>query len=245
MNLKLLIIMKIKKGYYLSLFFSFILSVGLYAQNVPTPESVFGHEVGANYHLIDYEQSIDYFEKLAESSDRMELVMVGHTSYEKPWYISVISTPENLEKLDRYRENNMRIAHPKGLSESEMEKLIRDQPVFVDINGGLHAAEIAGSQHTNQFAYELLNMDKKEFNDYFDNTILILWPTLNPDGQDIVVNWYKEIKGTDYATAPLKEVYQKYIGHDNNRDGYMLNMQESKVLAHPWREWEPEILHVH
>lgn len=240
----------LEKKYYLFTGFIFIifslLSFNLNAQgSIPTPKSVFGHEVGATYHLIDYEQSINYFKKLAAASDRMELQQVGHTSMERPWYISIISTPENLRNLDVFRENNMKIAHPEDLKESEMKELIKDQPVFVDINGGLHAAEIAGSQHTNQFAYELLNMDEKEFNKYFDKTILILWPTLNPDGQDIVVNWYKEIKGTDHATAPLKEVYQKYVGHDNNRDGYMLNMQESRVLAYTWRDWEPEILHVH
>lgn len=239
-----------KKKYWLfsdSILIIFIfLALNSHAQeSIPTPESVFGHKVGATYHLIDYEQSIDYFEKLATSSDRMELRQVGHTSMERPWYISVISTPENLRNLDKFRENNMRIAHPEDLSETELKELIKDQPVFVDINGGLHAAEIAGSQHTNQFAYELLSMDKEEFDSYFDKTILILWPTLNPDGQNIVVNWYEEIKGTDHATAPLKEVYQKYVGHDNNRDGYMLNMQESRVLAHTWRDWEPEILHVH
>ncbi|WP_197496141.1 M14 family zinc carboxypeptidase [Maribacter hydrothermalis] len=227
------------------LIFSFLAKTNLYAQNIPSPESVFGHEVGATYHLINYEQSIDYFMKLAEASNRMEIVQVGHTSEERPWYISVISTPQNLKNLEKFRENNMRIAHPEGLSEENLKELIKDQPVFIDINGGLHAGEIAGSQHTNQFAYELMTMNQEEFKYFFENTILVLWPTLNPDGQNIVVDWYKEIKNTDHPTAPLNKVYQKYVGHDNNRDGYMLNMQESKVLAHTWRNWEPEILHVH
>ncbi|MFD0796390.1 M14 family zinc carboxypeptidase [Maribacter chungangensis] len=227
------------------LLFCFLLGTHLQAQVIPTPESVFGHEVGATYHLINYEQSIDYFKKLTAASDRMEMMHVGHTSEGRPWHISVISTPENLKNLDAIRENTMRIAHPEGLSEKDLQTIIKDQPVIVDINGGLHAAEIAGSQHTNQFAYELLRMDQDEFNSYFDKTVLVLWPTLNPDGQNIVVDWYKEIKDTDHPTAPLNKVYQKYVGHDNNRDGYMLNMQESRVLAHTWRNWEPEILHVH
>ena len=225
--------------------FSFLSGVTLCAQGIPTPESIFGHEVGATYNLISYEQSIDYFKRLSAISDRMEMMHVGHTSEERPWHISIISTPENLKNLKTIRENTMRIAHPEGLSEGDMQKLIKDQPVIVDINGGLHAAEIAGSQHTNQFAYELMRMNQEEFDSYFDKLILVLWPTLNPDGQNIVVDWYKEIKDTDYPTAPLNKVYQKYVGHDNNRDGYMLNMQESRVLAHTWRDWEPEILHVH
>lgn len=238
-------IKKLRTRYCGLLLVSMLSGAWLFGQDIPTPASVFGHEVGATYHLIDYEQSVEYFKQLAAASDRMELMQVGHTSMERPWYISVISTPENLQHLDQYRANNMRIAHPEGLSEARLKALIKEQPIFVDINGGLHAAEVAGSQHTNQFAYELLSMDEETFRAYFDKTILILWPTLNPDGQDIVTHWYREIKGTDHPTAPLKEVYQKYIGHDNNRDGYMLNMQESRVLAHTWRDWEPEILHVH
>lgn len=225
--------------------FSFLPGANLQAQKIPTPESIFGHKVGATYHLINYEQSIDYFKQLTAISDRMEMMHVGHTSEGRPWHISVISTPENLKNLDAIRENTLRIAHPEGLSEKDMQELIKDQPLIVDINGGLHAAEIAGSQHTNQFAYELMRMDEDEFTTYFDKTILVLWPTLNPDGQNIVVDWYKEIKDSDHPTAPLNKVYQKYVGHDNNRDGYMLNMQESRVLAHTWRDWEPEILHVH
>ncbi|MCZ2458954.1 MAG: hypothetical protein LC128_04945 [Chitinophagales bacterium] len=214
-------------------------------QNIPTPQSVFGFEVGADYQLIDYEQSVDYFKKLAAASNRIKIMQAGYTSYDRPWYYSVISTPENLAQLEQFRQANQRLAHPEELSEQEMKRIIEDQPVFVDINGGLHANEIAGSQHTIQLAYELVSKDEKSFRELFSKTILILWPTINPDGQDIVVNWYKEIKGTKYKNAPLHELYQKYVGHDNNRDGFMLNMQESRVLANSWRYWEPEILHVH
>lgn len=214
-------------------------------ETIPTPESVFGFKVGADYHLIDYEQSIDYFKKLAEASDRMRLVQVGFTSFGRPWYMSIISTAENLENIEKYRQMNQRIAHPKDLALDEARELIKKARVFVDINGGLHATEIAGSQHTNQMAYNLLNWDEEKFQKRFGKMVLLLWPTLNPDGQDIVVNWYREIKDTEYKTAPLHRLYQKYVGHDNARDGYMVNVQESRVQMHTWRYWEPEILHVH
>lgn len=214
-------------------------------QKIPTPESEFGFEVGADHELFDYEESVGYFRKLEEASNRIQMKQAGFTSFERPWYIAVISTPENLKNLEKWRQVNQQLAHPGNLSEEEAAKLIKDAPVFVDINGGLHASEIAGSQHLPEFAYELMSMDEAEFKGYFDKMILILWPSLNPDGQNIVVDWYKEIKDTDFPNAPLKELYQKYVGHDNNRDGYMQNMQESRVLARTWRFWEPEILHVH
>ena len=117
--------------------------------------------------------------------------------------------------------------------------------MFVDISGGLHASEIAGSQHTIQLAYDLLSRaDEPKTKAILDNTVLFLWPSINPDGQNIVVNWYRENVGTPYEVSPLHELYQKYIGHDNNRDAYMLNVVESRVVARTWREWEPQIIYV-
>ena len=115
---------------------------------------------------------------------------------------------------------------------------------LVDISGGLHASEIAGSQHTPQLAYELLSRaSEPATKEILDNAILFLWPSINPDGQDIVVNWCREsLAGRN---PPPMELYQKYIGHDNNRDSYMLNVVESRVIARTWREWEPQIIYVH
>lgn len=113
----------------------------------------------------------------------------------------------------------------------------------MDISGGLHASEIAGSQHTPQLAYELLSRaNDPEVRDILDNVIFVLWPSINPDGQDIVVNWCRD----QYAgRTGSMELYQKYIGHDNNRDSYMMNVIESRVIQKVWREWEPNIIYVH
>lgn len=231
--------------FFTLLFISLLPGLSQAQQAIPTPESVFGFKVGADYHLIDYEESIDYFKKLDAASNRMKIVQVGYTSFGRPWYMSVISTPENLANLEQLRQISQQIAHPKGLTPEEAKKLVKDAPVFVDINGGLHASEIAGSQHTNQLAYNLLSWDEAKFRNRFNKMVLFLWPTINPDGQDIVVHWYREIKDTEFKNAPLHRLYQKYVGHDNARDGYMLNVQESKVQAHTWRHWEPQIIHVH
>jgi hypothetical protein len=115
----------------------------------------------------------------------------------------------------------------------------------VDVSGGLHATEVAGAQHTIGLAYELVTSEEPRVRQIRDNVIVALWPSLNPDGQTMVTEWYRENVGTPYEVAPLPRLYQKYIGHDNNRDAYMLNMVESRVLARTWRHWEPQIIYVH
>ena len=212
---------------------------------IPTPESVLGFQVGADFKLATYDESIAYFQKLAAASNRIRLIDVGKTSTGHPWTLAIISSPENLGKLDRLKQIAQRIAHPTGLTDAEARRLAAEGKVFVDISGGLHASEIAGSQHTIQLAYDILaRADEPKVKAILDNTVLFLWPSINPDGQNIVVNWYRENVGTPYEVSPLHEVYQKYIGHDNNRDAYMLNVVESRVVARTWREWEPQIIYV-
>ncbi|HSA55703.1 MAG TPA: M14 metallopeptidase family protein [Gemmatimonadaceae bacterium] len=213
-------------------------------QSVPTPESVFGFPVGRDSTLFGYDQSIAYFRRLAEVSNHVRLIEVGHTSFGKPWTAVLISSPANLARLDRYREINQRLARPETLTDDEARALAREGRALVDISGGLHASEIAGSQHTPQLAYELVSKaGEPATREILDNTILFLWPSINPDGQDIVVNWCRDrLAGRN---PPPMELYQKYIGHDNNRDSYMLNVVESRVIARTWREWEPQIIYVH
>jgi len=213
--------------------------------SVPTPESSLGFAVGADFKLATYDESIAYFQKLAAASNRIRLVDVGKTSTGHPWTLAIISSPENLAKLDRLKQIAQRIAHPTGLTDAEARHLATEGRVFVDISGGLHASEIAGSQHTIQLAYDILaHPDDPKIKAILENDVLFLWPSINPDGQNIVVNWYRENVGTPYEVSPLHEVYQKYIGHDNNRDAYMLNVVESRVVARTWREWEPQIIYV-
>jgi len=210
---------------------------------IPTPESFFGFPIGKDSNLVDYEQSIEYFKKLAAASNRIHLINVGTTSFGRPWTAAIITSPENYARLDRYRQINMRLAHPAGLTDSAAHALARQGKVFIDISGGLHASEIAGSQHTPQLAYELLSRaNDPQMKEIFDNVIFFLWPTINPDGQDIVV---KNCRETMAGRPGTNEPYEKYMGHDNNRDSYMMNGIESRVRQRVWREWEPDIIYVH
>jgi Zinc carboxypeptidase len=213
------------------------------AQSIPTPESVLGYPVGADFHLASYEDSIAYFQKLDEASDRLELVRVGETSEGRPFEMAVISSPENLAHLDRYREISLRLAHPAGLTDEEARALAREGKAIVHIDGAVHASEVACHQHTIELAYRLVTGDDPQIRNILDNVIFLLWPTLNPDGQSMVVDWYRSNVGTPYEVSPLPRLYQKYVGHDNNRDAYMLDMIESRVIARTERDWEPQIFY--
>jgi hypothetical protein len=216
------------------------------AAPIPTPESVLGFIPGADYKLATYEQSVDYFQRLDAASESLTLVEVGRTSEDRPFYLALISSPENLSRVDRYREISLRLAHPAGLAEEEARGLAQEGKAIVHIDGAVHASEVAAHQHTIQLAYDLLTgQEDPDIRAILDNVIFMLWPTLNPDGQTMVAEWYLSNVGTPWETASLPRLYQKYVGHDNNRDAYMLNMVESRVIERTWRAWEPQIIHVH
>lgn len=226
---------------------SFLVGVqALAAQQVPTPESVLGHRVGADFHLATFEESIDYFERLDAASDRLELRQVGRSSHGRPAYVALISSAENLRNVERHREIAQRLAHPKGLSDDEARALAAEGRAIVHIDGGLHSTEVATAEHTIQLAYDLVTGDDDpEIRAILDNVVLMLWPSINPDGQTMIAEWYRSNLGTPYEVSPAPFLYQKYVGHDNNRDGYMINQIESRMATRVTREWEPQILYNH
>ncbi|NKB87633.1 MAG: hypothetical protein GKS06_05380 [Acidobacteria bacterium] len=221
-------------------------SSGVALAQIPTPESILGFRVGDDFKLATYDESLAYFEALAASSDLVQLVPVGQTSEGRDWYMALISTPENLARVEEYRQIAQRLAAPAGLSDAEARDLAARGKALVHIDGGLHATEVAHAQHTIQLAYDLvIGAGDPATAAILDEVILMLWPSVNPDGQNMVVDWYRGNVGGPYEVASLPWLYQKYVGHDNNRDGYMLNMIESRVLARTWRHWEPQIIYVH
>jgi hypothetical protein len=215
------------------------------AQPLPTPESVFGFKPGADNKLATYDQTIEYLRKLAAASPSIRLVSAGQTTLGRPMYFALISDPKNLSKLDRHREIARRLAHPQGLSDAQARLLAREGKVFVHLDGGCHATEVAGPQMTPQLAYDLLSRAAEpQVRAILDNTIVMLWPTMNPDGQQMVGEWLAGNAGTPYELSGLPRLYQEFVGHDNNRDAYMLNMIESRVMEQFWRQWEPQIIYV-
>ncbi|HEU0177461.1 MAG TPA: M14 metallopeptidase family protein [Blastocatellia bacterium] len=238
--------MKLITPSILSILITAVWALSAPGQSIPTPESVLGHKPGDDFYLANYDESREYFRKLAASSDRIKLISVGKTTRGLDWEIALISSPQNLAQLDKYKEIAGRLARGRGLSDDEARALAREGKAIVHLDGGLHSTEVAGAQHSIQLAYNLVAAKgDPEIDSILNNVILMLWPTLNPDGQNEVVAWYRKNLGTPYEVSQLPDLYQEYVGHDNNRDGYMNNMIESQDVTRAELEWNPVVFYCH
>jgi len=236
--------MQLSKSFRLFVFVCVGASFMAVKAQVPTPVSVLGHAPGDDFYLADYEDAVKYFHAAAAASDRMKMFTIGKTTEGRDIEIGVISSPANLARLDEYKKDARRLAIADNLNDAQALELARSSKVIVHIDGGLHSDEVAGGQHSIVLAYKLLSAkNDPEIDAILDNVILVLWPTLNPDGQDMVTHWYRQNVGTKYEVSPMPYLYQDYVGHDNNRDGFMLNMKESQVLAKAEIDWSPEIFY--
>jgi hypothetical protein len=209
----------------------------LYAQT--SPEEFLGHEVGADRKLADYNQIMAFFQKLDQESEKIKVLNIGTTTLGKPMIMAVISSENNIANLDKYREITKKLRDARGLVPEDARELVKEGKVFVLISNTLHATEIGGSQESMELAYRLVT-GKTPFDatKVLDDVILLLIPTANPDGQQMVTDWYRKNLGTTYEGGPMPWLYHHYAGHDNNRDWITFNLAEtralSKVLFHDW-----------
>jgi hypothetical protein len=211
---------------------------------VPTPASVFGFEPGADDTLATYDQVVDYYRRVDAASEYVTLVDAGETSQGRRFVFALVSSPANLRNINRLRDIQQRLAHPDGLGEAEARALALEGKAFVHIDGGLHSTEVAAPQHTPLLLHDIVSRAAEpEMARILDDVVLMLWPTINPDGHQMVAERQARVNAGD--DSPLAQLYQDYVGHDNNRDAYMLNMVESRALEHTWRQWEPNIIYVH
>jgi hypothetical protein len=210
---------------------------------VTTPREHFGFTPGDDYKLADYKQITGYFQKLAGQSDRIRFVEFGRTSFGKPMYMAFVSAPENLAQLDRYREISRLLALGK-VDVSEARKLAAEGRAIVWIDSGLHASEVAPAQHSAELAYRMVTDESAETRRIRSNVILLQIPSIHPDGLDLIVDWYRRNVGTPYEIAPMPWIYHKYAGHDNNRDWFMLNLEETRHVSRVlFQQWFPQIVY--
>jgi hypothetical protein len=214
------------------------LAAGWLAAQTP-PDKFLGHKVGEDRKLADYSQIKAYFEKLAQESNRLKLFTIGESVLKKPMIMAAISTPENLAKLDRWKEITHKLRDPRTTSVEEARRLAKEGKALVLITCSLHATEIAASQMSMELAYDLVT--GRAFFDtgkVLSDVVVLLVPTHNPDGNQMVVDWYRKYVGTQYEGGNMPWLYHHYAGHDNNRDWYMFNLPETravtKVLYHDW-----------
>jgi len=211
---------------------------------VPTPQSHFGHPIGADRTVLDWDKVVSYFQALARSSDRIRVEELGKSTEGRPFLAAIIAQPDTLQHLDRYINIQQRLADPRKTSPAEAEKLFLEGKAVVMITCSIHATELASTHTAVEFAYRILTEDKPRFRAILKDTILILVPSLNPDGVDIVTRWYRKTLGTPYEGTEPPELYQKYTGHDNNRDWYMFTQVETQLTVSKLHNvWHPEIVY--
>jgi hypothetical protein len=215
------------------------------AEKTPTPASFLGFEIGADRRLADWNEITGYLNVLADASDRVTLDTLGMTTLGRPFVALTISSAENLRRLDHYLEVQRKLADPRLLeSELEAEELIREGRTIVLITGGIHSTEVGGYQMPMRLAYHLASRDDEETRAILDNVILLLVPSLNPDGSQMVVDWYKSTLGQPWEGTGPPFLYHHYVGHDNNRDWYAFTQKETQLtVAKLHNVWHPQIVH--
>ncbi|MDH4218150.1 MAG: M14 family zinc carboxypeptidase [Candidatus Aminicenantes bacterium] len=217
----------------------------IFGQALPKPEEILGFKVGADYHLASYAQAVEYFKILAKDSDRIKLFDAGKTSMGQTLTYAVISSAENIKNLDRYKQISKQLALTKGLSQEEAKTLVQEGKAIVYIDGGLHASECAPAQHNIQLAYDLLSASDSKTLRILNDVILIL-VFANPDGMNLLAEWYHPNVGTPYEVSSMPWLYHVYAGHDNNRDSYIANLVETQILSRLVnKEWYPVIMYNH
>ena len=230
----------------LGLFLSIVTTAAASVQQVTTPEQQFGHEIGADYELVNYTELYDYFTKLAGESDRMTVQDIGLTEEGRPQVMAVITSPANHADLDRYREISRSLAKADGVAEVEARRLAQEGKAVVWIDGGLHATEVLGAQQLMELVYRMVSRSDPETLRILDEVILLA-VQVNPDGMELVSDWYmREADPQQRSTRGLPVLYQKYAGHDNNRDFYMSALAETTNINRIlYREWFPQIVYNH
>ena len=211
-----------------------------------SPRQAFGFDVGDDYSVVNYSQMESYWKKLDAESDRMILTDIGATAEGRRQYMAIVSSPSNLAKLDLYKSIAERLAHAEDLTPAEAQALARAGKAVVWIDGGLHATETVGSQQLIEMVYQMTTRTDEETMRLLDDVIQLYVPA-NPDGQELVANWYmREADPQKRSMANLPRLYQKYIGHDNNRDFFLSAMPETTNMNRQmFIEWFPQIVYNH
>ncbi len=210
---------------------------------ITTPREFLGFDAGDDYALANYTQLSAYWKRLAQESDRMKLVEIGTTAEGRPMLMAVFTSVENQRQLDRYKSISQRLARAEGLTDDQARALAAQGKAVVWIDGGLHGTEVVPAQHLFQIAYQMASRSDPETRRILDDVILLLTP-VNPDGMELVSDWYMREADPSKRSLNIPRLYQKYVGHDNNRDSYANTQPETEAISRQqFIEWNPQIVY--
>jgi hypothetical protein len=210
----------------------------------PSPSEFLKHPIAQDRTPIEWAQVTAYFRALEQGSDRVRVVEYGRSTEGRPMIAAIVTSAENLKRLDRYGEIQRLLSDPRSTPPEAAEKLIAEGKTIVLITCSVHSTEVVSTLSSMQFAWQLATAATPKLGQVLENVIVLIAPSINPDGVDIVTNWYKRTLGTPFEGTPPPELYQKYIGHDNNRDWYIFSQAETRaVVSQLHNVWHPEIVY--
>jgi len=213
------------------------------AQQIPTPEDYFGFKIGADKKLVRYDKIVEYLTKIASLSDRVRIHTLGPTTNGNPFVMLEISSAGNIKNIEHYKSLERKLYFQGGTpTDAERDEIFRDGKAVVLITNNIHSTEIGASQMAIEAVYRLATDNSPEIAKILDNDILVLVPSLNPDGQIMVTDWYDKYVGTPQEGGPMPYIYHPYVGHDNNRDMFNFSQKESQLTAKLlWHDWFPSV----
>ncbi|MHB9040339.1 MAG: M14 family metallopeptidase, partial [Melioribacteraceae bacterium] len=225
---------------FILLLFSFI---SINSQTLKSPEEFLGYKVGSDYKIADYPTISKYFKYLSENSQKIHYEIIGKTSLGAEMFMAIISSEENIKNLEKYKSIVKKLSDPRTITDDEAKQFSKDGKVVVLVTCNIHSTEIASSQMSIEFAYNLAAGTAPEKSIKALNDVLfILMPSINPDGTTMVVDWYNKYVNTEFDGSPMPFLYHKYAGHDNNRDWFAFNLVETRnVVKVAWHEWFPQV----
>jgi Zinc carboxypeptidase len=214
------------------------------APSVPTPESVLGFVPGEDRKLASWRQVLAYLTALDAASERVSVEEVGKTTEGRPFVIATVTSEANHARLEEIRLGNARLADPRGLDDREAERLVAGGKTIVAMAYSIHSTEVGGTLASLRLLHRLAASDEPRVRAMLAETVLLVIPSHNPDGTDLVSEWYAKQLGTRYEGTAPPRLYHPYAGHDNNRDWYMFALQETRLtVRHVYQRWHPQIVH--
>jgi hypothetical protein len=227
---------------FTSLFLLFALLQAAPAQQITPPDKFFGFQLGADRKMARWDKIVEYFQLMEkESGGRLKVINMGPTSEGNPFLMAIVTSAANMAKLERFKQINSQLCDPRGIAESEIKKLVTEGKAIVVQSMSMHATEIGGSQMAPELVYDELSRKDEESQRILDNVISIIVPSFNPDGEIMVTDWYRKYVDTEFEGSNPPWLYQKYAGHDNNRDAFQTNIPDSQYMAKIlFTDWKPE-----